>query len=282
MVGIHCTKDLLKTLLAAMVFLIEMYVSCLGISLADRWNGHGSGENPLRDLLIPILDQPATHSFPSADLLVKVVTLLALLRIFLCGNLFATVLRRTLLVLGTLYLLRTPFLLLTLLPSPWKYCVSDPYHSIFLDALWIVLQRRIACGDVFWSGHSILLSTSMILWSFPSLTRPLVVEVESDGTPIYAIPLLPPPKSHFLRTFLPIFYRFIQCIVILLAILGYLSLLYDTLHYSIDVLVAIVFSFGLWSVYSLILRLPLFRKLYGWTIVFFFWERCDCTVNLPQ
>jgi len=122
--------------------------------------------------------------------------------------------------MGFVYLLRACFIPLTVLPTPWVTCKKGYKDNIFYDAFLIVLQIRAACGDVFFSGHTIMFSLNIVeYWYYCKNV-------------------------------------WINILITILNVLGMYSLIMASYHYSIDVLCAFIFSVMFWSIYHWAISIP--------------------------
>jgi hypothetical protein len=131
-----------------------------------------------------------------------------------------TVTIRNLLIMGFVYLLRACFIPLTVLPTPWLNCKKTYKENIFYDALLIVLQVRAACGDVFFSGHTIMFTLNIVeYWYYCKRT-------------------------------------WINVLVTIMNVIGMYSLIMASYHYSIDVLCAFIFSLMFWAIYHWAISIP--------------------------
>ncbi|KAF4709367.1 hypothetical protein FOZ62_029590, partial [Perkinsus olseni] len=77
------------------------------------------------------------------------------------------VILRFLAIQGSVFLLRSATIIVTLLPQPYPLCVngSSPDENVFIEAVKIVLGIRITCGDLLFSGHTANLTLMALIWS---------------------------------------------------------------------------------------------------------------------
>jgi hypothetical protein len=128
------------------------------------------------------------------------------------------------LVVGTAYLLRAATVVMTVLPFSYVPCEAGKPadRPLLVDAFYLLLMLRKSCGDVFFSGHTILYTIGFLAMQ----TYPI----------------------HFILTGL----AFVQYIISLLILIA------SAYHYSIDVLVsALVVSLLWWSFHVALALEPL-------------------------
>lgn len=123
------------------------------------------------------------------------------------------VMRRTFTVLSIVYGVRSLMVAVTVIPTPIPVCYYVIKDSLVETAIYNFLHGNESCGDVFFSGHTILFTMTLYLW----ITRPFASHTWISRIIIYTI-----------------------------AFLGYPSLFISKLHYTIDVLS------GLWFTLSVI------------------------------
>jgi hypothetical protein len=125
------------------------------------------GFQHIPDLIIDNCRLWYTSTFGSVNLgdIFLVGTCFSILTLFfLSGDRFATIVRRFAYVTGSIYLLRALCVTVTVLPTPNDKCIiqTSP-DSMMYQALQILTLNRIKCGDVFFSGHSIVYTLGMWL-----------------------------------------------------------------------------------------------------------------------
>ncbi|KAJ1962944.1 hypothetical protein IWQ62_003370 [Dispira parvispora] len=123
--------------------------------------------------------------------------------------------RRLLWLLGTLYLFRAVTLIVTTAPSPLE-CVPPTAESTWaMLKLGVELVATVSrtCSDNIYSGHTVILVSSFLMWRVHS-----------------QYPLL-------------IAYSFVHMTC------GILMIVFSHLHYTIDVLIAIFFTYAMFSLY---------------------------------
>lgn len=160
-----------------------------------------------------------------SDQLILVALFAIILRTFTMQTvpLITAVFRRVLYIMGTVYLLRALTVTLTVLPNPLTQCESQPDNDLFYDAYLLLTMKRVSCGDVFFSGHSIIFTISTAIWT--TYSRATLV------------------NSLFTVS----------------AFMGMFSLVASAYHYSIDVIFGYLVTMWIWNHYHWSITLPSFR-----------------------
>ncbi|KAJ1977622.1 hypothetical protein H4R35_002227 [Dimargaris xerosporica] len=123
--------------------------------------------------------------------------------------------RRLLWLLGTLYLFRAFTLIVTTAPSPLE-CVSPRYKSLkdmVMLGFKLVATVSRTCSDNIYSGHTVILMSSFLMWRIHSRHIAIIV------------------------------YSFCHMLA------GVSFIILTHLHYTIDVLIAIFFTYAMFSLY---------------------------------
>ncbi|KAI8816032.1 uncharacterized protein EV422DRAFT_623793 [Fimicolochytrium jonesii] len=215
-------RDVGLLLLAAVWFVFCIYMVALANAYADRKN---TNENkPPGERYVapdPLLAATTPWFYGSglpqhlADTLVAISAALLFAFALTRGPAAVTIVRRGLLIVGALYLGRVPYMMLTVLPSPWIYCFTPIDPNFGADSWKLFTGQRVDCGDTFYSGHTIVFtSTSMLYW-------------------------------YHCR------YWWMVVPVVLFDLFGAVSLVFSGYHYTIDVLASFVFTFLLWWLFHL-------------------------------
>lgn len=222
-------RDIIFTLYAAIWFLFCTYVVSLSNSYADRTNTNVNNNYNDTDYIAPdallgtankIYENNTWIPRPIADYIVRTSAALIIIRALTLKSYTLTVTRRILYVMGFVYLLRACFIPLTVLPTPWVTCEKGYEDNIFYDAFLIVLQVRAACGDVFFSGHTIMFTLNIVeYWYYCKKV-------------------------------------WINILVTIMNIIGMYTLIMASYHYSIDVLCAFIFSVMFWAIYHWAISIP--------------------------
>ncbi|ORZ36563.1 hypothetical protein BCR44DRAFT_1067688 [Catenaria anguillulae PL171] len=164
--------DLALFALAWTYFSLCSYITCLANSTVDRYNPNNVVPIEQRTVLMDPGMQTLATAYATyvhgprdvSDWFVRLCSVLMVTRAVLHRERAATVLRRACYVGGTLYLLRAQTVLMTVLPNPLLECESKPHANVWYDAYLLFTQQRASCGDVFFSGHSIIFMTNLNLW----------------------------------------------------------------------------------------------------------------------
>ncbi|KAJ1989131.1 hypothetical protein H4R33_002181 [Dimargaris cristalligena] len=123
--------------------------------------------------------------------------------------------RRLMWLLGILYFFRGFTLIVTTAPSPLE-CIPPTAHStmeMLKLGLELVATVSRTCSDNIYSGHTVILSSSFLMWRIHSRHTAIIVFSALHTT------------------------------------LGILMILLSHLHYTIDVLIAIFFTYAVFSLY---------------------------------
>jgi hypothetical protein len=159
-----------------------------------------------------------------SDHMVVVCLLWALARVFTMGSHTFTTLRRVFFITGTVYLLRAMTVIVTVLPNPLLECKSEPHEDLFFDAWLLFTAHRTSCGDVFFSGHTIIFTCGMLVWLTYSRHAAL------------------------------------RIIATTLGVIGMVSLVASAYHYTIDVIVGFWVTNWIWTMYHWSVTLPSLRR----------------------
>ncbi|KAJ1973518.1 hypothetical protein H4R35_004076 [Dimargaris xerosporica] len=212
-VQITC-HELLRTVLALAYFFVVIFGMTMAQQVADeRWE---QSDPKLRDMgfeWLPLVDQ------------VEVMDAVVTLALVLCvvGNLAwlthwghrLVFVRRWLWLVGTLYLFRAITIMVTTVPSP-RDCVPPIGHTAeekMLIAVQMIFANKKACADNIYSGHTVMLVSCFLLWRVHARHRWLV---------LYSL---------------------------LHTLAGVALILLSHLHYTVDILIAVFFTYGVFSVY---------------------------------
>ena len=131
------------------------------------------------------------------------------------------ILRRSFYITGAAYILRAISVISTVLPFPQVQCedARPADKSPLLDAFDLMLMRRVSCGDVFFSGHTIVYSICMWTWITYSMNA------------------------------------YTTAFFIVHGLAGMISLLVAQYHYTIDVMVSAGIVGGIWWLYHHAIRI---------------------------
>jgi hypothetical protein len=218
--------------LSMLYFFSCMFIVSIGNAVADRINPNNliplDQRRPLPDMIMQSLNALfVTSGLPVniSDQFIMIATFAMLLRVFTMQTMALTtaVFRRVLYVMGTVYLIRAMTIVLTVLPNPLTECQSDPHKDLLYDAWLIFTMKRTSCGDVFFSGHTIMFTLSMAVWTTYS-------------------------RSGILSS-----------VFSLSAVLGMISLVASAYHYTIDIMFGYLVTMWVWNHYHWCISLPSFR-----------------------
>jgi len=169
--------------------------------------------------LIPFLDWPELPN------IVMTVMGVSTLIVILIHPKRVTVVRRLLVIYGSLLLLRSITVISTSLPDPSPQCLQlhlkgkynqkDSFQSLFtgLKQTLVPLQSS-TCGDLIFSGHTVFMTLCVLIW-----------------------------KKYFE------YHPWVWIIVLIVALFGIWSIIATRFHYSIDVILAVILTFYIWSRY---------------------------------
>ncbi|KAJ1923718.1 hypothetical protein IWQ60_005694 [Tieghemiomyces parasiticus] len=207
--------EILRTFLAVVYLVVVAFFMVFMQMVSDRrWN---QSDPQLRDLAFDWF--PYVNKVSVADDLVS-----SSLIIVLAGNLLLTTnwrnriifVRRCLWLIGTLYFFRGFTLVVTTVPSPRLDCVPTETHGaadMFRVGWDMITTKTKACTDNIYSGHTVILCASFFLWRVHSRYAVII---------IYSA---------------------------LHSIAGMIMVLYTHLHYFVDILIAVFFTYSMFSLY---------------------------------
>lgn len=148
--------------------------------------------------------------------------------------------RRMFWIVGLLYVVRAFTISMTVLPSPYPNCNSQQrYYSPSTAAIKVILGMHVTCGDVLYSGHTMVINTCVYL---------LI-----NYTPIGL-------KSLTFRM-----------VIWIVGVLGMLCIISSHFHYTDDVIIAFIFTWSAYIVYHLGLRSPEEEEITGRNYTFTAW-----------
>jgi hypothetical protein len=230
----------IRLTLAAMVYVVGcLYIAALSNSIADRINPNNllplndrqTLPDPFMSLTRPIYEYLELPVHFSDDILI-VCFILMFARGFTMGTRTFTTVRRVLFIVGTLYVLRAMTVVATVLPNPLLECQSTWHPNLFYDALLVFTKKRETCGDVFFSGHTIIFTLTIAIWQTYS-------------------------RSTLMRV-----------VATICGVVGMLSLIMSAYHYTIDVMVGYAVTSWAWTMYHYGATLPTFRRKWWGKILY--------------
>lgn len=158
----------------------------------------------------------------------------------------AKIFKRFCFLQGTMFILRSVTIVVTLLPNPYKMCVLHPERteSFIAEGLKVMGGSRYTCGDVMYSGHSVNMTIMNLVWQeyYPASWRSAAL-VRSLWWMINIGGLLMCVTTHF--------------------------------HYTVDVIIGSVLACLFWALYHRIIRYPkLLAYEDGFIGAFLYWYEC--------
>ena len=140
-----------------------LYAVAIANSIADRINPNSHlpfGErvvlpDPIMELMSSFVGGNWTWV---PELLAMSSIILWFIRLLLTRNveLALTIIKRTFTISAVIYTCRAVSVVMTLLPYPLVKCEVNIGNSVWMDALDLMVQRKMSCGDVWFSGHTVL------------------------------------------------------------------------------------------------------------------------------
>ncbi|KAK9693573.1 hypothetical protein K7432_013863 [Basidiobolus ranarum] len=130
---------------------------------------------------------------------------------------------------GTLYLLRSVTIIVTTLPCP-RGCepiVSQNFKEFLWNGCLLMFGVQKTCSDNIFSGHTMILVSSMLMWQ------------------VYG-------KNAWLKL-----YSIIHCLV------GIITIVATRMHYTVDIVIAILLTFSVYSMYLSLVSEATRNRLYS-------------------
>ncbi|KAL0478870.1 sphingomyelin synthase-related protein [Acrasis kona] len=127
--------------------------------------------------------------------------------------------RRLLIVLGVVFFIRAVSISVTWLPNPFPLCKASELGNPLVEALLILAAQAKTCQDCFFSGHSVAITLSCMLW------------------------------YDYLNTKI-----WIRLLAIPAAFIGALVILLCRFHYTVDVIFGFLITFLMWKYYHMFLH----------------------------
>ncbi len=197
-----------------------MYIMALFQVWADARNPGSDGILP--DIGFETLPH-YMNDFMVTDIYVYGWLLITLWRLYYTGN-FEIALRRFFWISGTLYIIRGFTITFTVLPTPYTGCQPRIHEMPLVVAVKIVFGNLSTCGDVLYSGHTMMLTASALMWQLYDRRRFAVV------------------------------------IAWIISVVGMLIIISTHFHYSDDVIIAFIFTTFVHMVYFLALQLNYYEQ----------------------
>jgi hypothetical protein len=241
-------KDGVLTFISALFMVFCLFIASVSNSLADFRNKNvGVSDTSSEFEYIPdvIIDSTKTwfnKTFNSENMGDKwlLATLLMVNALLLISRKKCpTMFRRCSYVTGTMYILRAMTINLTMLPTPMNqalqvgvkcmYRGEETFGNVMAHAFKIFSMQEVACGDVFFSGHTILYTVGA--WVFITYQTSTIINV----------------------------------LVSLNSLIGMFFLISSTLHYTIDVVISFILTSLVWNIYHWGWKVQYFEDSY-WAI----------------
>jgi len=162
-------------------------------------------------------------------------------RFLLTRNRFI-VLKRYVMILGTMFLFRSLTIISTILPQPQRSCMATARGNVFLDGLLIILLQKKTCTDMFFSGHALNISLAALLWTQFSHMYPLIPLSPIDKFLFRGKPLI----DNYGRLKRP---TITKIFIWMFVLVGCFFVSATRLHYMIDVIFGVFVSVTLFKLY---------------------------------
>ncbi|KAJ9080322.1 hypothetical protein DSO57_1026309 [Entomophthora muscae] len=227
-------RELPRTVLALVWFFLCTFSTSLVNVHLDRTNpfllpplGHRLRlPDPLLDTFNPgYLRAQIPPDLP--DTLVHIAPAIMLFRVVIGGKQSCWIFRQLGYIVGTAYLIRLIFVSMTILPNSNVNCLFHVGPSLLSDAVLVMLQMKQTCGDVVFSGHTIMFMSASLVW----INNPL-------------------------KNIDPNINRIINFITITFSFTGIISLVASAYHYTLDCVLSILTMSFMWTFYHYLVRQP--------------------------
>lgn len=233
---VHTTKCR-RLWYSILIFLISTYIMCIAnIYTERRWVevkmkpnvitlpdlGFSLVENYLPFLALDIMK-------PVPDILNVVVVVIGFIWLYIePKRMRLTILRRILVINAILYIGRAFCVIFTLLPSPYTGYENRPKHywfqqNIFYQSIFVLLRIEVTSTDLFYSGHTV--SMTLIF---------LAIKTYSHCS-------------------------WLKKSIALLILFALISIIGVKFHYTIDVVIALILTTLVWTMYHLALEIKHIR-----------------------
>jgi hypothetical protein len=201
-------------IVACIFFISVTYIMAIvQVSIQNFSVKRGIDRNlPIYDVGFEVLPYSNHEHLP--DLVVTGLMISVISIIFLNRGLqiFIDLVRRFLTVMGCVYAIRTISISITLLPNPFPQCKASQMGNPAVDALLILIGQTKTCQDCFFSGHSVAICLSVLVW------------------------------YDYLKARL-----WIRMLSIPAALIGGFVIISSHFHYSVDVMFGFLISFFVWK-----------------------------------
>ena len=237
--------ELLRFLIALLFLAVCIYLNTLNQVTIERYFHIHMNRPTLFDLGFLVI--PKIHQTWLCDYVNLLLIFTTLPIILLFHPRYPLVFKRFFVIHGLMYLIRSPSIIVTLLPNPDTSCIpkTRPESNIMIEAFRVLTVQRTTCGDVMFSGHSGSLTVMALL--FQTYSREVFERFGGEWIRI--------GKS--------------ICVGVnwLIAITGFILIIGTRFHYTIDVLIAVVIATLVFFSYHHIVRSPTLSR----RIPFIYW-----------
>ena len=148
-----------ETIVAFVFFAVTLYI----MALFQVWTDH---TNPGFNHVLPdvgFMTLPYIENEWITDVYIHLLLIITLIRIIFTPY-TQTILRRFLWISGFLYLFRCFTISFTILPTPYSGCDLHEYNNPFYIAFKVIIGQHSTCGDVMYSGHTMMITSAALLW----------------------------------------------------------------------------------------------------------------------
>ena len=172
--------------------------------------------NPGYDKILPdvgFMTLPILENEWISDVYIHALLIAAFIRVSFTKY-TETAFRRFFWISGFLYIFRSFTISFTILPTPYAGCTLQKHENPLLVALKVISGQHSTCGDVMYSGHTMVLTSSALLWQLFT-DDPVIVKI----------------------------------LVWILSFIGMLIIVATRFHYSDDVIIAFLLTLTLYVIY---------------------------------
>lgn len=175
---------------------------------------------PLLDLGYFLLPYISTSSLSDIYMTVMIVVVIVKTFLFQGVSRGLHVVRRWLFIHGICWCLRAVSIAITMLPNPYTQCVPPTISNYWINAFLVATSYEVTCSDLFFSGHTIMMSLATCIWFTYTSSR----------------------------------YVLVRLLIVPVLLGGVFVLISTHFHYTVDVFYGISIGFILWGGYHYIAR----------------------------
>ena len=148
------------------VLLVCLFVNCVSQVLIERYYLSFALQAPLYDLGFEFLFFLAYPRIPDYMLTAFLLCIFGPLLIWHPKRF--QIVRRCMCLMSAVYLSRSFTIIATILPNPQRSCKTDPIAGtdqevILVEALKVLIGRRVTCGDCLFSGHTAMICLASLV-----------------------------------------------------------------------------------------------------------------------